>query len=139
MIDNEMQSLVHLGFQKQNMSPCSLLIMLIARKNMNLKRIITDFRFLNNRSQRLNLAFPLIRCSFAILGSYKCKFLSALDLKEQIIPLSIESSKLPFVDLATYIYQGLPNLGSIYDRSKYLSILWMIYCYTVQTWSFKIP
>ena len=58
MTDEEIQRLVFLGILKQDMSPLSSLIMLKARKNSNLKRIITDFRFLNSRLQIVNLAFP---------------------------------------------------------------------------------
>ena len=66
-----MQWLVHLGFLKQIMSPYSSPIMLIAIKNVMLKRIITDFRF-----SRVNLAFPLIRDSFAISESLECECFS---------------------------------------------------------------
>ena len=46
MIDKEMQRSVHLGILKKDMSPYSSPIMLIARKNFGLKKIITDFRYL---------------------------------------------------------------------------------------------
>ena len=52
---------MHLGILKKDMSPCSFPIILIARKNSGLKRIITDFKFLNSRLQRVNLSFPLLR------------------------------------------------------------------------------
>ena len=47
--DSQMQRLVHLGILTQDMAPYSSPIMLIARKNSHLKRIITDIRFLNSR------------------------------------------------------------------------------------------
>ena len=50
------------------MSSYSSSIVLFARKNSNLQRIITASRFLNSRLQRVNLAFPVIRDAFAILG-----------------------------------------------------------------------
>ena len=59
MIDKEAQKLVHLAILKQDVSPYSSLIMLIARKISSMKRIITDFRFLNSRLQSVHLAFPL--------------------------------------------------------------------------------
>ena len=61
IIDKEMQRLVHLVILKKDMSPHSFPIMLIARKNSSLKRIITDLKFLNSRLQRVSLAFPLNR------------------------------------------------------------------------------
>ena len=60
MIDKEIQRLVHLGILKRDMALYSSPIMLIARKIYGLKRIITDFRFLNNRLQRVNLALVLM-------------------------------------------------------------------------------
>ena len=38
MIDKEMQGFVHFGISKQDMSPYSSPIMLVARKNSNLKK-----------------------------------------------------------------------------------------------------
>ena len=43
---------------KQDMSPYSSCMIINARKNSNLKRIITDSRFLNSRLQRVHLAMP---------------------------------------------------------------------------------
>ena len=89
--------------------------MLIARKNFGLERIITDFRFLICRLQRVNLAFPLIRYAFAILGSCKCECLSDLDLKSAYHTIKLsENSKpycgiLPYFGSASYVYQRMPN------------------------------
>ena len=69
MIDKEMQRLVPLDILKQDIPPYSSPIMHIARKHSNLKRIITDIRLLNSRLQRINLAFPLIRGAFTVLGN----------------------------------------------------------------------
>ena len=85
--------------------------MLIARKNSSSKRIITNFRFLNSRLQIENVAFPLIRDVFAILGSFKCECLSILYLKDAYYTIKLsESCKsycdiLPYFDSASYIYQ----------------------------------
>ena len=65
MIDNAVQRFVHLGLPKQDISLYSSVI-LITRKKSKLKRIFADFRFLNSRLQRVNLAFPVIREAFAI-------------------------------------------------------------------------
>ena len=82
MTDKEMQRLGHLGILKRDMSPYSFPIMLIARKNFGSKRIITGFRFLNGKLQRVYLAILLIRDAFPILRSSKCECLSVLDLKD---------------------------------------------------------
>ena len=68
MIDKEMQRLICISILKCDMSQYSSLIMLIARKNSSLKRIITDFMFLNSRLQRVNFTFSLLRDTFEVLG-----------------------------------------------------------------------
>ena len=95
MIEKEMQRLVHLGILKKDMSQYSSPIMLIARKNSLLKRIITGFRFLNSRVQRVNLAFLLIRNMFAILGCLKCECLSVLDLKDAYHTVKLSENSKP--------------------------------------------
>ena len=40
------------------------------------KRVVTDFRHLNTRITKNNLAYPLIKDTFATLGNFKCKVLS---------------------------------------------------------------
>ena len=45
-------------------------------------RVVTDFRHLNVRIAKNNLAYPLVRDMFSVLGSSKCEVLSVLDLKD---------------------------------------------------------
>ena len=44
------------------------------------KRVVTDFRHLNMRIAKNNLAYPLLKDMFTQLGSSKCEVLSVLDL-----------------------------------------------------------
>ena len=46
------------------------------------KRVVMDFRHLNVRIAKAILAYPLVRDTFSILGSYKCEVLSVLDLRD---------------------------------------------------------
>ena len=46
------------------------------------KRVATDFRYLNIRITKNNLAYPLVKDMFTRLGSSKCEVLSVLDLKD---------------------------------------------------------
>ena len=46
------------------------------------KRVVTDFRHLNVRITKNNLAYPLVRDTFSVLGNSKCKVLLVLDLKD---------------------------------------------------------
>ena len=56
------------------------------RKLTKDKRVVTDFRHLNVRIAKNNLACSLLKDTFSILGSSKFEVLSVLDLK-RCIPL----------------------------------------------------
>ena len=68
-------------------------VMVISRKVMNDKIVVTDFRHLNIRIAK-NLVYPLLKDTFSVLGSSKCKVLSVLDLKDAFHSLRLsENSK----------------------------------------------
>ena len=46
------------------------------------RRVVVDFRHLNVRIVKNNLAYPLVRDTFSGLDNSKCKVLSVLDLKD---------------------------------------------------------
>ena len=56
--------------------------MQISRRMTSDKRVVTDFRQLNMRIAKNNLAYPLLRDTFALLGSSKCEVMLVLDLKD---------------------------------------------------------
>ena len=70
-----------------------------------------DFRHLNVRIVKSNLAYPLVRDTFSVLGNSKCKVLSVLDLKDafHLLRLSEDSKRycsiLPLFGSASYVYQ----------------------------------
>ena len=78
------------------------------------KRVVTDFRHLNVRVAKNNLAYPLVRDMFSVLGNSKCNVLSVLDLKDafHLLRHSEESKRycsiLPDFVSASYIYQRMP-------------------------------
>ena len=78
------------------------------------KRVVTDFRHLNVRIAKNDLAYPLVRDTCSVLGSSKCKVLSVLDLKDAFHPLKLsENSKrycgiLPYFGSTSYLYQRMP-------------------------------
>ena len=82
VIDKEMKHLCYLGILKKGFSPYSSSIMLISRKVMQDKRVVMDFRHLNVRIAKNNLAYPLVRDTFSVLGNSKCEVLSVLGLKD---------------------------------------------------------
>ena len=84
----------YIGILKEGFSAYSSPVMLISRKLTKDKRIVTDFRHLNVRIAKNNLAYPLVRDTFSVLGNSKCKVLSALDLKDAFHSLRLsENSK----------------------------------------------
>ena len=69
-------------------------VMLISRQMTKDKRVVTDFRHLNVRIAKNNLAYALVRDTFSVLGSSKCEVLSVLDLKDTFHSLRLsENSK----------------------------------------------
>ena len=78
------------------------------------KRVVTDFRHLNTRIAKNNLAYPLVKDTFTMLGNSKCEVLSVLDLKDAFHSLRFsENSKkyysiLLYFESASYLYQRMP-------------------------------
>ena len=57
-------------------------------------RVVTAFRHLNMRIAKNNLAFPLLKDTFSVLGNSRCDVLSVLDLKDAFHSLGLsENSK----------------------------------------------
>ena len=114
ILDKEMKRLCYLGILKDGLSAYSSPVMLISRKVTLDKRVVTDFRHLNTRIAKNNLAYPLLKDTFMLLGGSKCEVLSVLDLKDAFHSLRLtESSKkycgiLPYFGSASYLYQRMP-------------------------------
>ena len=77
-----MKCLYHLGILKEGFLLYLSPIMLISQTVMQDKRVVTDFRHLNIRIAKDNLAYPLVKDTFSVLGNSKCEVLSVLDLKD---------------------------------------------------------
>ena len=109
-----MKHLCYLGILKEGFSPYSSPVMLISHKLTQDKRVVTDFRHLNIRLAKNNLAYPLVRDTFLVLGNSKCEVLSVLDLKDTFHSLRLleEAKKyctiLPYFRSASYMYQRMP-------------------------------
>ena len=111
-----------MGILKEGFSLYSSPVLLISRKLTKEKRVVTDFRHLNVRIAKNNLAYPLIKDTFSVLGSSKCEVLSLLDLKHAFHSLRLsENSKkycgiLPYFGSTSYLYQRMPiglNISSL--------------------------
>ena len=78
------------------------------------KKVVTDFRHLNLRIAKPNLAYPLVRDTFSVLGNSKCELLSVLELKDAFHSLRLsENSKkycgiLPYFGSTSHLYQRMP-------------------------------
>ena len=113
-IDKEMKQLCYLGILKEGFSAYSSPVMLISRKVTQNKRMVTDFRHLNIRMAKNNLAYPLLKDTFSVLGCSRCEVLSELDLKDTFHSLKLsENSKrycgiLPYFGSTSYPYQRMP-------------------------------
>ena len=68
-----------MGILKEGFSAYSSPVMVISRKLTKDKTVVTDFRHLNVRIAKNNVAYPLVRVTFSVLGSSKCEVLSVLD------------------------------------------------------------
>ena len=114
IIDKEMKRLCYLGIIKEGFLAYSSHVMLISRKLTRDKRVVTVFRHLNVRIAKNNLAYPLVRDTFSVLGNLKCEVLSVLDLKDafHLLRLSKNSKKycriLPYFGSSSYLYQRMP-------------------------------
>ena len=78
LINKELKCLCYLGILKEGFSAYSSPVMLICRELTKDKRVVTDFRHLNVRVAKNNLAYPLLKDTFSVLGSFKCEMLSVL-------------------------------------------------------------
>ena len=114
ILDKEMKRLCYLGILKEGFSAYCSPVMLISQKVTQDKRVMTDFRHLNMRIAKNNLAYPLLKDTFMLLGGFKCEVLSVLDLKNAFHSLRLtESSKkycgiLPYFGSMSYLYQRMP-------------------------------
>ena len=68
LIDKRMKHLCYLGILMERFSAYSSPVMLISRKLTNNKRVVTDFRHLNERIAKNNLADPLLKDTFSVLN-----------------------------------------------------------------------
>ena len=137
LIDKEMKWLCHLGILKEGFSAYSSPVMLINRKLTKDKRVVTDFRHLNMRITKNNLAYPLLKDTFLVLGSSKCEVLSVLDLEEAFHSLRLsENTKkycriLPYFGSTSYLYQRMSiglNISTAIWQSYINAILDCLQC-----------
>ena len=113
ILNKEMKRLCYLGILKEGFSAYSGPVMLINQKVTQDKRIVTDFRHLNMRIAKTNLAYPLLKDTFMLLGGSKCEVLSVLNLKDAFHSLRLTENSmkycgiLPYFGSMSYLYQRM--------------------------------
>ena len=104
-----MKHLCYLGILKEGFSAYSSPVMLISRKMIKNKRVVTDFRHLNMCIAKNNLAYPLLKDTCSMLGSSNCAWLKGCFPFLRLM----ENSKrfcgiLPYFGSPSYLYQRMP-------------------------------
>ena len=103
MVDQEMKILWYLGILKEGFSAHLSPVTLISRKAIKDKRVVIDFRHLNARIAKNNLAYPLLKDTLSVLSSSRCEVLLVLDLKDAFHSLRLsEYSKKILSDFTIF-------------------------------------
>ena len=102
-----MKCLCYLGILKEGFSPYSSPVMLISRKVTQDKRVVMDLRHLNDRIAKNNLAYPLVRDTFSVLGNSKYEILSVLDLKDAFHSLKLLKDSKRYCGIVSYFRSTL--------------------------------
>ena len=71
ILDKEMKRLCYLGILQEGFSAYSSPVMLTSRKMTKDKRVVTDFRHLNMHIAKNNLAYPLLKDTFALVPNVR--------------------------------------------------------------------
>ena len=87
-----MKRLSYVGIVKEGFSAYLSPVMLISRKGTKDKRAVTDFGHLNVRLAKNNLAYPLLKDTFSVVGSSRCEVLSVLGLKDAFYSLRLSKN-----------------------------------------------
>ena len=68
------------------------------------KRVVTDFRHLNISIAKNNLAYPLLKDTFSVLGSSRCEVLLVLDLKDAFHSLRLSDNSKKILSNITILW-----------------------------------
>ena len=101
-IEKELTKLVKLGILEVGHQSYTSPVLLLSKKNTNEKRVVTDFRFLNSRIQRINHPFPLFSETIKRIGHAKTKVLSVIDLKSAFHCIPLSKSAQKYTGIASY-------------------------------------
>ena len=132
VIDKEMKRLCYMGIYKEGFLVYSSPVMLKSRKRTKDKRVVMDFRHLNVRVAKNNLACPLVRDTFSVLGNSKCEVLSVLDLKDAFHSLRLSDNSRKILWNIPIFWQFILSVSEDANGVKYFTIFMTILyqCYS---------
>ena len=85
-----------------------------SRKVTQDKRVVKYFSHLNVRIAKNNLVYPLLKDTFSVLGSSRCKVLLVLGLKDAFHSLRLSEKPKRYCEIllyfgsSSYLYQRMP-------------------------------
>ena len=118
-----MKRLCYLGILIEGFSAYSCPVMLISKKVTQDKRVEKDFRHLQVRVAKNNLAYPFLKDTFSVLGSSRCKVLLVLDLRDAFYLLRLSENSKRYCGILPYqrMPMGLNISPSIWQ--SYINII----------------
>ena len=122
LIDKEMKHLCYLGILKEGFSAYSSPVMLISRKLTQDKRVVTDFRHLNVRIAKNNLAYLFLKDTFSILGSSKHEVLLVLDLKDTFHSLRLSEHLKKVLQNTSLLWQYILSVPKNAHGIEYIPL-----------------
>lgn len=132
IVSKELDKLVSLGILAVGHQSYTSPVFLIPKKGTNEKRVVTDFRFLNSRIQRINHPFPLLNETLRTIGNSDATVLSVLDLKSAFFCIPLSKNAQRYTGIASYsggkhyYYKRLPqglNLSPAIFQAKMNEVL----------------
>ena len=105
ILGKEKKILCYLGILKEGFFAYLSPVMLITRKMTNDKRVITDVRHLNMCITKNNLVYPLLKDTFALLGSSQHGVMSVLDLIDAFYSLRLMEISKKYFGILPYFWK----------------------------------
>ena len=110
IVSKELDKLVSLGILAVGHQSYTSPVFLIPKKGTNEKRVVTDFRFLNSRIQRINHPFPLLNETLRTIGNSDATVLSVFDLKSAFFCIPLSKNAQQYTGIASYSGGGITTI-----------------------------
>ena len=87
---------------------------------------MTDFRYLNVRIAKNNLAYPLLKDTFSMLGSSKCEVLLVLNLKDTFYSLRLSGNSQKILWNTPLFWQDILSISEDAYEIKHFPLYMVI-------------